>query len=32
MLSKGEILAEFNIFVGSSATEFGKGLKRHEEF
>ncbi|MCL4116828.1 UNVERIFIED_CONTAM: hypothetical protein GTU68_001608 [Idotea baltica] len=31
-LSKQEIIDNFDLFVGSSATDFGEGLLRHDEF
>ena len=31
-LSKDEILANYDLFVGSQATDFGEALTRHDEF
>ena len=31
-LSKEEILANYDLFVGSQATDFGEALTRHDEF
>ncbi|KAL1114827.1 hypothetical protein AAG570_007651, partial [Ranatra chinensis] len=31
-LSRDEILAKYDLFVGSQATDFGEGLLRHDEF
>lgn len=31
-LSKKEILAKYDLFVGSQATDFGEALGRHDEF
>lgn len=31
-LTKEEVLAKYDIFVGSQATDFGEALNRHEEF
>ena len=31
-LSKDEILAKYDVFVGSQATDFGEALIRHDEF
>lgn len=31
-LTKEEILAKYDIFVGSQATDFGEALARHDEF
>lgn len=31
-LTKEEILAKYDLFVGSQATDFGEALNRHDEF
>lgn len=31
-LTKEEILAKYDVFVGSQATDFGEALARHDEF
>lgn len=31
-LTKAEILAKYDLFVGSQATDFGEALARHDEF
>lgn len=31
-LTKDEILARYDLFVGSQATDFGEALTRHDEF
>jgi hypothetical protein len=31
-LTKEEILAKYDLFVGSQATDFGEALARHDEF
>ena len=31
-LSKEEVLDQYDMFVGSSATQFGEVLSRHDEF
>lgn len=31
-LTKDEILAKYDVFVGSQATDFGEALGRHDEF
>ena len=31
-LTKEEVLAKYDIFVGSQATEFGEALYKHDEF
>ena len=32
MLTKEEILEQYDVFVGSSATKYGEVLARHDEF
>ena len=31
-LTKEEVLAKYDVFVGSQATEFGEALYKHDEF
>lgn len=31
-LSRAEVLAKYDLFVGSQATDFGEALARHDEF
>ena len=31
-LTKEEVLAKYDLFVGSQATEFGEALYKHDEF
>lgn len=31
-LTKDEIMAKYDLFVGSQATDFGEALNRHDEF
>lgn len=31
-LTKDEILAKYDLFVGSQVTDFGEALARHDEF
>jgi hypothetical protein len=32
VLSKEEVMDQYDMFVGSSATQFGEALSRHDEF